>query len=87
MPDSTSPPPEDVFLHRLLEKGATESSSANNSIPSQLQECRESTGNKVQNTFRNIVHAIDGLWGLKDGLYAEASKKLPEGSNTNYGDV
>ncbi|KVH97077.1 Zinc finger, RING/FYVE/PHD-type [Cynara cardunculus var. scolymus] len=77
--DNASLPPEDVFLHRLLEKGATESSSAN-SIPSQVQECREISGNKVQNTFRNIVHAIDCLWGLKDGLYAESIKQLPEGS-------
>ncbi|KAJ9563155.1 hypothetical protein OSB04_008315 [Centaurea solstitialis] len=77
--DNASLPPEDVFLHRLLEKGATESSSTN-SIPSQVQECREIAGNKVQNTFRNIVHAIDHLWGLKDGLYAESIKQLPEGS-------
>ncbi|KAK1412273.1 hypothetical protein QVD17_33387 [Tagetes erecta] len=78
--EKASVPPDDVFLHRLLEQGATESSSANNSIPSQLQECRDSTGNKIQNTLSNIVHAIDCLWGLKDGLYAEAIKKVPEGS-------
>lgn len=77
--DNASPPPEDVFLHRLLEKGATESSSAN-STPSQMQENRETGGNKVQNTFCNIVHAIDGLWGMEDGLYAKAIKQLPEGS-------
>lgn len=77
--DNTSPLPEDVFLHRLLEKGATESSSAN-STPSEMQENREPAGDKVQNTFCNIVHAIDGLWGLKDGLYGQALKKLPEGS-------
>lgn len=77
--DNASLPPEDVFLHRLLEKGATQSSSANdnNCIPNQVQECRENTGNKVQSTLCNVVHAIDRLWGLKD---AEALKKLPEGS-------
>lgn len=80
--DNGSLPPEDVFLHRLLEKGATESSSANSSIPCQMQECRDSVGDKVQNTFRNIVHAIDGVWGMKDGLYAESIKQLPEGSCT-----
>ncbi|KAL8249384.1 hypothetical protein R6Q59_006252 [Mikania micrantha] len=78
--EKASLPPEDVFLHRLLEKGATESSTANHDIPSQLEECRDSAGNKVQNTLSNIVHAIDCLWGLKDGLYAEAFKKVPEGS-------
>ncbi|MFS8022779.1 putative transcription factor C2H2 family [Helianthus anomalus] len=78
--EEASLPPEDVFLHRLLEKGATESSSTNNDTPSQLQECRNSAGNKVQNTLSNIVHTIDSLWNLKDGLYAEALKKVPEGS-------
>nr|XP_043623926.1 E3 ubiquitin-protein ligase BRE1-like 1 isoform X2 [Erigeron canadensis] len=70
--------PEDVFLHRLLDKGATESSSETNSNPSQGQDFRESTGNKVQNTLRNIVHAIDAIWTLKDGLYAETVKNFPE---------
>ncbi|KAI7734561.1 hypothetical protein M8C21_025089 [Ambrosia artemisiifolia] len=78
--EEASLPPEDVFLHRLLEKGATESSSTNNDIPSQLQECRKSAGNKVQNTLSNIVHAIDSLWNSKDGLYAEAIDKIPQGS-------
>ncbi|KAJ0799044.1 putative E3 ubiquitin ligase Bre1 [Helianthus annuus] len=78
--EEASLPPEDVFLHRLLEKGATESSYTNNDTPSQLQECRNSAGNKVQNTLSNIVHSIDSLWNLKDGLYAEALKKVPEGS-------
>ncbi|KAK9050112.1 hypothetical protein SSX86_030918 [Deinandra increscens subsp. villosa] len=78
--EKASPPPEDVFLHRLLDKGATESSSANNNIPSQLQECRDSAGHKVQHSLSNIVHAIDSLWGLKDGLYAEAIKNLPKES-------
>ncbi|KAL4585819.1 hypothetical protein LXL04_010445 [Taraxacum kok-saghyz] len=77
--DNVSPPPEDVFLHRLLEKGATESSSES-ITPSPMQEDRETGGNKVQNTLCNIVHAIDALWGLKDGTYAQAVKNLPEGS-------
>lgn len=87
LPDNGSLPPEDVFLHRLSEKGATESSSANGSIPCQMQECRDSVGDKVQNTFRNIVHAIDGAWGMKDGLYAESIKQLPEGGKTNSANV
>ncbi|XP_071736096.1 E3 ubiquitin-protein ligase BRE1-like 1 [Rutidosis leptorrhynchoides] len=78
--DNTSLPPEDVFLHRLLEQGATDSSSANNIASSQHQKCRESTENNLQNTFRNIVHAIDTLWSLEDGLYTEAIKKIPDGS-------
>ncbi|KAI3796691.1 hypothetical protein L1987_39370 [Smallanthus sonchifolius] len=78
--DNESSSPEDVFLCRLIEHGATESSSANNNIPYQLQECRDTTGKKIHNTLHNIVHAINSLWGLKDGLYSEAIKKLPEGS-------
>ncbi|KAI3743766.1 hypothetical protein L1987_56832 [Smallanthus sonchifolius] len=77
--DNESLSPEDVFLYRFIEKGATESSSANNNIPNQLQECRDSTSNKIHNTLHNMVHAINSLWGLKDGLYSEAIKKLPEG--------
>lgn len=84
---NASLPPEDVFLHRLLDKGATESSSANDNIPTQVQDCRESAGNKVQNAFCNIVHAIDSLWGLKDGLYAEALKKLPEGASRSNSSI
>lgn len=52
-----------------------------------MQENRETGGNKVQNTFCNIVHAIDGLWGMEDGLYAKAIKQLPEGSKTNHTDL
>ncbi|XP_076920914.1 E3 ubiquitin-protein ligase BRE1-like 1 isoform X1 [Bidens hawaiensis] len=78
--EQTSSPPEDDFLHRLLEQGATESSSLNNNTPSQLQECRDSAGNKVDSILSNIVHTIDSLWNLKDKVCAEAIKKLPEGS-------
>lgn len=83
-PEQASSPPMDDFLHRLLEQGATESSSLNNNTPSQLQECRDSAGNKVDSTLSNIAHTINSLWNLKDKVCAEAIKILPEGFNTNY---
>lgn len=68
---------EDAFLSRLLEKGATESSSATNSLK-QEEEFAQTAVEKSKNTVCNIVAAIDDLWYLKDGLQATILKALPE---------
>ncbi|KAL5794940.1 hypothetical protein ACOSP7_003534 [Xanthoceras sorbifolium] len=70
-------PPEDVFLSRLMETGATERSSADD-CPNRMEEDREIASVKTKNILRNIVAAIDNLWHLKDGLHAAALMKLPE---------
>lgn len=69
---------EDAFLKRLLETGATESSSASSNVPNQMQEDRQTEGEKTRNILRNIIVAIDSLWFLKDQLYAAVVKALPE---------
>ncbi|PPR82618.1 hypothetical protein GOBAR_AA38093 [Gossypium barbadense] len=70
-------PAEDAFLSRLMETGATESSSSN-ICPVQMKEDREQTASeKSGNILHNIVVAINDLWCLKDGLYAVAKKDLP----------
>ncbi|XP_052192828.1 E3 ubiquitin-protein ligase BRE1-like 1 [Diospyros lotus] len=70
-------PPEDAFLIRLLETGATESSSA--SKPMDQNDRETSTGNeKSQNILRNLVSAIDDLWCLKDALHESNLKAIPE---------
>ncbi|XWS45857.1 hypothetical protein CRYUN_Cryun14cG0015300 [Craigia yunnanensis] len=67
---------EDAFLSRLMETGATESSSSNN-CPEQIKEDRERTASeKSRNILHNIVVSIDDLWCLKDGLYAAVRKEL-----------
>ncbi|KAK2650704.1 hypothetical protein Ddye_018193 [Dipteronia dyeriana] len=70
-------PPEDAFLSRLMETGATESSSAND-CPNRMEDDRETAFVKSKNILCNIVAAIDNLWHLKDGLNAAALMKLPE---------
>ncbi|KAK8615065.1 hypothetical protein V6N13_068851 [Hibiscus sabdariffa] len=66
---------EDAFLSRLMETGATESSS--NDCPEQIKADRENTtSEKTRNILHNIIVAIDDLWCLKDGLYAAVHKEL-----------
>ncbi|XWS35628.1 hypothetical protein CRYUN_Cryun20dG0013300 [Craigia yunnanensis] len=67
---------EDAFLSRLMETGATESSSSNNCLE-QIKEDREHTASeKTRYILNNIIVAIDDLWCLKDGLYAAVRKEL-----------
>ncbi|KAE8720887.1 E3 ubiquitin-protein ligase BRE1-like 1 [Hibiscus syriacus] len=69
---------EDAFLSRLMETGATESSSSNN-CPEQIKEDRKHTASgKTSNILHNIIVAIDDLWSLKDGLCAAVLKELQD---------
>ncbi|XVF33575.1 hypothetical protein REPUB_Repub17cG0180000 [Reevesia pubescens] len=78
--DGAQYPTEDAFLSRLMETGATESSSSNN-CPEQMKEDRElPASEKTRNILHNIVVAINDLWCLKDGLSAAVQKELQ-----NYG--
>ncbi|XP_021279614.1 E3 ubiquitin-protein ligase BRE1-like 1 isoform X2 [Herrania umbratica] len=78
MEDGASSPTEDAFLSRLMETGATESSSSNN-CPEQMEEDREQIpSEKTRNILHNIVIAINNLWCLKDGLYAAVLKEHPK---------
>lgn len=72
-----SSPLHEAFLSRLLETGATESSTTNND-PNEMQEDRQTACEKTKNVLRNIVVAIDDLCDLKDRLYAAIVKALPE---------
>lgn len=71
-------PSHDAFLSRLMETGATESSSADN-CPNQMEEERESGIARTKNILINILVAVDNLWHLKDGLYAAVLKDLQDG--------
>ncbi|KAF9668749.1 hypothetical protein SADUNF_Sadunf14G0035900 [Salix dunnii] len=68
---------EDAFLCRLMETGATESSSASN-CPDQMEVDRETSFEKNNSILHNIVVTINGLWYLKDGLRAAVLKQLTE---------
>ncbi|KAI8545437.1 hypothetical protein RHMOL_Rhmol07G0039500 [Rhododendron molle] len=68
---------KDAFLSRLLETGATESSSAVNSLNHE-EEFAQTAADQSKSIVCNIVAAIDDLWYLKDGLQATILKALLE---------
>ncbi|KAG8664016.1 E3 ubiquitin-protein ligase BRE1-like 1 isoform X3 [Manihot esculenta] len=67
--DGVSPSFEKAFLSRLVETGATETSSSNGCLNS-MEEDKENASEKIKNVLGHIVAAIDDLWRLKDGLHA-----------------
>ncbi|KAH9788554.1 E3 ubiquitin-protein ligase BRE1-like 1 [Citrus sinensis] len=76
----TPHPSHDAFLSRLMETGATESSSADN-CPNQMEEDRETGIPRTKNIVSNILAAVDNLWHLKGGLYAAVLKDLQDGGS------
>ncbi|GMI85933.1 REDUCED DORMANCY 4, histone mono-ubiquitination 1 [Hibiscus trionum] len=73
--DEPLSPTEDAFLSRLMETGATESSSSDNG--EQIKEDREQTASRnTRNILSNIIVSINDIWCLKDGLYAAVRKEL-----------
>ncbi|KAG6747915.1 hypothetical protein POTOM_047806 [Populus tomentosa] len=77
MRDGGSSSLKDAFLSRLMETGATESSSASNG-PDQMEVDRETAFEKNISIVHNLVATINGLWYLKDGLRAAVLKQLTE---------
>lgn len=77
-------PPEDALLSRLLETGATESSSA--SIPvNQTENDRKIDGEmtgKLETILKNIVASFDDLNTLKSILYTSSRKALSSNGKT-----
>ncbi|KAG8653709.1 E3 ubiquitin-protein ligase BRE1-like 1 isoform X1 [Manihot esculenta] len=67
--DGVSSSFEEAFLSRLVETGATETSSANDCLNS-MKEDEENASEKIKNILFNIVAAINGIWQQKDGLHA-----------------
>ncbi|XP_039046544.1 E3 ubiquitin-protein ligase BRE1-like 1 [Hibiscus syriacus] len=75
--DGPLSPTEDPFLSRLMETGATESSSSDNA--KQIKEDREQTASETTRIIlHNIVVSINDTWRLKDELYAAVRKELPD---------
>ncbi|GKV12797.1 hypothetical protein SLEP1_g23900 [Rubroshorea leprosula] len=66
---------EDAFLSRLVETGATENSSSNNSL-AHTDNREETQSEKTRNILLNIVAAINDLWNLKNCLYPVVLKDL-----------
>ncbi|XP_061355965.1 E3 ubiquitin-protein ligase BRE1-like 1 [Gastrolobium bilobum] len=77
MEDGSSSTVQDVFLSRLLQTGATESSSTCN-FANQMEQHRENTTEKAKCVLKNIVTAINDFWCLKDALHTAVLKKLPD---------
>ncbi|MED6120827.1 ubiquitin-like modifier hub1, partial [Stylosanthes scabra] len=67
---------QDVFLSRLMQTGATESSSTYN-CANHVEEQRQMNSEKEKSILKNIVTTINKLWCLKDGLHTAILKKLP----------
>ncbi|KAH1106839.1 hypothetical protein J1N35_010607 [Gossypium stocksii] len=75
--DEATSPTEDAFLSRLMETGATESSSSDNL--EQIKEDREQAASEnTRNILHNIVVSINDLWCMKEGLYAAVRKEHPD---------
>ncbi|KAL3616482.1 ubiquitin-like modifier hub1 [Castilleja foliolosa] len=77
--DDGESPPEDALLSRLLETGATDSSSSS-TIVNPTEEGRMIDGGiimKTKNILHNIVASFDDLNGLNHRLYAASLKALP----------
>ncbi|KAJ0258580.1 E3 ubiquitin protein ligase [Hirschfeldia incana] len=66
--DGSSPDIKDDFINRLLETGATESSSSN-SCSNGVEENRGNTSSQVKQTLHNLVAATNDIRCLKDELY------------------
>ncbi|KAH6825748.1 hypothetical protein C2S53_006854 [Perilla frutescens var. hirtella] len=71
-------PPEDAILSRLLETGATESSSAS-TLVNPTEEGRKMNGGmteKLETILKNVVTSFDDLNNLKSILYTASLKAL-----------
>lgn len=69
--DGSSPAVKDDFINRLLETGATESSSSS-TCTNQKEENRGNTSSQLTQTLSNLVTATNDLRCLKDELYPTA---------------
>ncbi|PIN03187.1 E3 ubiquitin ligase involved in syntaxin degradation [Handroanthus impetiginosus] len=81
--DDGDSPPEDALLSRLLETGATESSSASTIVnPTEDRKIDGETTKKTKSILHNIVASFDDLNNLKDRLYTAALKAVsPNGQS------
>ncbi|GAB4844304.1 ubiquitin-like modifier hub1 [Ancistrocladus abbreviatus] len=66
-----------TFMNRLIETGATESCSENDSLD-QMVENGDRMCEKSKAILQNIVAAVDDIWRLKDGLYVALAVAIPE---------
>ncbi|KAI3444762.1 hypothetical protein Pfo_001427 [Paulownia fortunei] len=76
--DDGDSPPEDALLSRLLETGATESSSAS-TVMNPTKEDRKMDGEntkKIKNILHNIVASFDDLNNLKHRFYTASLKTI-----------
>ncbi|OIS98648.1 e3 ubiquitin-protein ligase bre1-like 1 [Nicotiana attenuata] len=69
---------DDSFLSRLLQTGATESSSAVNNATQTEDEHKQMDDEKIMKILQNIVATVDDIWQMKDKLCAAVFKVLPE---------
>lgn len=82
--DGTNHAPQDAFLSRLMETGATERSSIDN-CPNQIDEDRDTAPEETKKIIWNIVAAVENLWGTKDGLHVALLSKLQEAGKSFNG--
>lgn len=75
LPDGSSSSVQDVFLSRLLQTGATESSSSCH-FANEMEQHREITAEKAKSILNNILTFINNFRCLKDGFHTALLKKL-----------
>lgn len=72
---------QEAFLSRLIETGATESSSFY-TFSNEMEGNRERVLEKTKVMVCNILAAIDSLGHCKDGLHAALLKNISEDGNS-----
>ncbi|CAK8541332.1 unnamed protein product [Lathyrus sativus] len=73
--DGSSSTVQDVFLNRLLQTGATESSSSSH-FANEMDQHRQITAEKAKSILNNILTFINNFRCLKDGFHTALLKKL-----------
>ncbi|XP_004492186.1 E3 ubiquitin-protein ligase BRE1-like 1 isoform X2 [Cicer arietinum] len=73
--DGSSSTVQDVFLSRLLQTGATDTSSTYH-YANEMEQHREITAEKAKSILNNIVTSINNFQCLKDGFRTALLKKL-----------
>ncbi|XP_042511746.1 E3 ubiquitin-protein ligase BRE1-like 1 [Macadamia integrifolia] len=82
--DGASSPAEDAFLERLLETGATDSCSANDSL-NHFEDDKQISCMKTTNILRNIVVAVNDLWYFKNGISGALLEAFSEDELSRHG--
>ncbi|XP_042504874.1 E3 ubiquitin-protein ligase BRE1-like 1 isoform X2 [Macadamia integrifolia] len=78
-----SSPAEDSFVERLLETGATNSCSPNDSL-NNFEDDKQISCMKTTKILQNMLAAINDLWNYKDGLSGPFLEAFPDDEHCRH---